>query len=54
LEKAAAERFGHIGRETIAEPHIRVMGKCGAKLKLSVRFHAGRKQLPIVRLRKVA
>ncbi len=37
-----------------AQPQARMKGKCGAKIALHVRFHAGRKQLPAVRLRKVA
>jgi hypothetical protein len=31
-----------------------VKGKCGARFKLHVRFHAGHKQLPVVTLRKAA
>jgi hypothetical protein len=37
-----------------AEPQARVKGKCGAKITLHVRFHAGRKQLPVVTLRRAA
>ena len=37
-----------------AEPQARVKGKCGAKIALHVRFHAGRKQLPVVTLRRAA
>jgi transposase InsO family protein len=37
-----------------AEPQARVKGKCGERFNLHVRFHAGRKQLPIVALRKSA
>jgi hypothetical protein len=37
-----------------ADPQARVKGKCGARLTLQVRFHAGRKQLPIVTLSKAA
>jgi hypothetical protein len=31
-----------------------VKGKCGAKFSLHVRFHGGRRQLPIVTLRRAA
>jgi putative transposase len=37
-----------------AEPRARVEGKCGVKISLHVRFHAGRKQLPVVTLRRAA
>jgi putative transposase len=37
-----------------AEPQARVKGKCGARFTLHVRFHAGRKQLPGVTLRRAA
>jgi transposase InsO family protein len=37
-----------------AEPQARVKGKRGARFSLRVRFHVGRKQLPVVTLRKVA
>jgi len=37
-----------------AEPQARVKGKCGTKLVLHVRLHAGRHLLPVVTRRKVA
>jgi hypothetical protein len=37
-----------------AAPQARVKGKCGARFTLHIRFHAGRKQLPVVTLRKAA
>jgi hypothetical protein len=37
-----------------AKPWALVRGSPGAKLTLEVKFHAGRKHLPIVRLRRAA
>jgi hypothetical protein len=37
-----------------AAPQAGVKGNCGARFTLHVRFHGGRKQLPIVTLRRAA
>ena len=37
-----------------ARPHALVKGRPGARLELEVRFHAGRRHLPVVSLRRVA
>jgi len=37
-----------------ARPQVLVKGQPGAHLELEVRFHAGRKHLPIVSLRRAA
>ena len=37
-----------------ASPHALVSGKPGARLELEVRYHAGRRHVPIVSLRRVA
>ena len=37
-----------------ASPQVPVMGYCGARIRLDVRYYRGRKHLPIVALRRVA
>jgi transposase InsO family protein len=37
-----------------ASPHAPVAGHCGARIRLDVRYHWGRKHLPIVALRRAA
>jgi hypothetical protein len=37
-----------------ASPHTAVAGHCGARIRLAVRYHWGRKHLPIVALRRAA
>ena len=37
-----------------AFPHAPVAGQCGARLRLDVRYHWGRKHLPVVALRRAA
>jgi len=37
-----------------ASPHAPVAGHCGARIRLDVRYHLGRKHLPIVDLRRAA
>jgi hypothetical protein len=37
-----------------ASPHAPVADHCGAPIRLDVRYHSGRKHLPIVELRHAA
>jgi putative transposase len=37
-----------------ASPHAPVAGHCGARIRLDVRYHRGRKHLPVVELRRAA
>jgi hypothetical protein len=37
-----------------ASPHPPVAGHCGTPIRLDVRYHCGRKHLPIVNLRRAA